>query len=1091
MAGHAGGLAAAAAEETRSAWSSDGEHIAFESDRSGYRNIHVMRASGSDVRQVTHSDRSLTLSGFGADNASVLVDASREGDVYRSTRPYRVSLEGGPIERLHDAFGSMPNENTDGLIVFDRGGASWTRRHYRGADSRDVWLHDTNDGTFTQVTSWPGNDGKARFLGNDQVLFLSDRDLDTVNIWGQRVGENRARRLTNFDGRDVHDFDVSADGSRIVMTVWDTLYVLDQRAPVSSIRPLTITAADDELDETELKSMRSEVSEAELSPDGEVMAYVAWGDVFVRNVKDNSPTRQVTRGEARERDLAWSPDGVTLYFVSDEDGTNSIYTATVATTRSEIRDAFEEATTPEVTEEEESPNEDALSDAAEDADAADTTGEEGDEADTDEADAEEKDEAKKDETHPGDRWHDAVRFDVEPIVASAFNDRGPTPSPDGETLAFRRTRGDLMLLDLDSGDVSTFKESWNTWGSWAWSPDSRHIAYADLDENFNSEVFIGRADGTGEHVNISMHPDNDSQPRWSADGRILAFISDRINDENDVWMVYLDRDLEAMTDLELAAYYEDAAKAAKKRKPLEPKSEDDDAKDDEATDDESDEDIDESPELSLGDAYLRLRRVTSFPRDEGNLMLAPGGDKYIFSAAGGAAGDGGIFTVKWDGSDAKRLGSGASIQHVTLDGGHIVIVRGGRAATVKIDGGKTEFIDLSARVNVDLESQSSQMFREAARELGMTFYHPTMKGLDWEGLTEQYHELARRSRTPGEFAYVANRFIGELNASHLGVRPPTPANPNRQSSGRLGIDASPRDGGGFIVDRVLEYGPAEAGSMRLHEGDVITAIDFEPLDEGATIDELLTGRTGDEVVVTVERTLDDGNTTELDLLMTPVGYGTEVRLRYDDWQRHNARLVDEWSDGRIGYLHIRSMGSPSLIEFERDLYAAAHGKDGLLIDVRNNGGGWTTDRILASIMVTPHAYTIPRGDDSGILTGYPQDRLFIQRYTQPVNMLCNEKSFSNAEIISHAFKTLGRGTLVGQETYGAVISTGGFTLIDGTWVRRPFRGWFLPDGTDMENNGAVPDIIVPQSPDDEVAESPHGYDAQLKAAVVDLLKRVD
>jgi tricorn protease len=180
------------------------------------------------------------------------------------------------------------------------------------------------------------------------------------------------------------------------------------------------------------------------------------------------------------------------------------------------------------------------------------------------------------------------------------------------------------------------------------------------------------------------------------------------------------------------------------------------------------------------------------------------------------------------------------------------------------------------------------------------------------------------------------------------------------------------------------------------------------------------------------------------------------------------------------------MNQESLDVFERDLYAAAHGKQGLIIDVRNNGGGWTTDRLLASIMYPRHAYTVPRGLDPKITSGYPQDRLFIQRYSGPINMLCNERSFSNAEIISHAFKTLKRGTLVGQRTAGGVISTGSTTLIDGTVVRIPFRGWFLPDGTNMERNGAVPDILVPQTPEDEV----HGIDNQLKAAVEDLMKRV-
>jgi len=181
------------------------------------------------------------------------------------------------------------------------------------------------------------------------------------------------------------------------------------------------------------------------------------------------------------------------------------------------------------------------------------------------------------------------------------------------------------------------------------------------------------------------------------------------------------------------------------------------------------------------------------------------------------------------------------------------------------------------------------------------------------------------------------------------------------------------------------------------------------------------------------------------------------------------------------------MNIPSLFEFERDLFAAAHGREGLLVDVRNNGGGHTADYVLGSLMVRPHAYTVPRGADPSHTDGYPQDRLFIQRYTRPVNMLCNEKSFSNAEIVSHAFKTLDRGNLVGQETYGGVISTGGTRLLDGTFVRLPFRGWYLPDGTDMENNGAVPDILVEQTPEDESEK----YDRQLKVAVDDLLERLE
>jgi tricorn protease len=201
-----------------------------------------------------------------------------------------------------------------------------------------------------------------------------------------------------------------------------------------------------------------------------------------------------------------------------------------------------------------------------------------------------------------------------------------------------------------------------------------------------------------------------------------------------------------------------------------------------------------------------------------------------------------------------------------------------------------------------------------------------------------------------------------------------------------------------------------------------------------------------------------------------------------------AAQVEKLSGGKLGYLHIRAMSEPSVRDFERDLYAAAHGKEGLVIDVRDNGGGSTADILLASLTAPNHAYTIPRGVDPATVAkdAYPRDRRLIYGYVRPINVLINQHSFSNAEIFAHAISTIKRGKLVGTATFGGVISTGAMTLIDGTTVRTPFRGWYLPDGRDQENNGAQPDVNVPQLPTDEAA----GVDRQLEAAVNELLGRV-
>ena len=312
----------------------------------------------------------------------------------------------------------------------------------------------------------------------------------------------------------------------------------------------------------------------------------------------------------------------------------------------------------------------------------------------------------------------------------------------------------------------------------------------------------------------------------------------------------------------------------------------------------------------------------------------------------------------------------------------------------------------------------------------------------------------------------------------MGIRTPGPSAENSQPNGRLGAGYE-RTESGYKVVAIEPQTPAAEGPMRLQLGDTITAIGFEPIAAADTIDARLVGRVGQETAITVMRQREDEDEpAELHLLITPISYRALDAIRYDNWQLANKAKVDELSNGRLGYIHIESMNESSLAEFERDLYAACEGRDGLIIDVRDNGGGWTTDRLLASIMTRRHAYTVPRGADPQRTNSYPNSRLFIPRYNLPINALCNEHSFSNAEIFSHAFKTLERGTLVGNTTAGGVISTGGTRLLDGTSIRLPFRGWYLPDGTDMENNGARPDILMPQTPNQEAA----GKDAQLEAA---------
>ncbi len=704
---------------------------------------------------------------------------------------------------------------------------------------------------------------------------------------------------------------------------------------------------------------------------------------------------------------------------------------------------------------------------------------------------------KKDKIDHGKRWQGALRFNVEPYIATPEHEFAPTPSPDGRKLLYHRSRGDIVIRDLVSGNETVLMEWWDD-PDISWARDSRHVVYAVADLDFNSDVYIrdthpGEDGNLPDPINISMHPDNDLNPALSDDGKVLVFQSERAGEnwQYDLYRVYLDERLDGLLGYELDEYFDDAAAAAKKaRKPL-------DAIDWSADDPFEDRETADPIDLSdARNAYLRVARLAPSSSSQSIAGIAPGGDRFLYVESGS------LRSEKTTGGDEKTIQSGAGDVRVALDG-TITYVSGGQAGSASITGGSKETYSINAPVIIEIAEQQRQKFRDAATSFGDFFYHPTLKGLDWPAIMNDYEKLAVKTRNSSEFNDVVSDLFGEVNGSHVGIWGGGGWGTSGTSVGSLGIDAEPvveGDVAGYRVTRLIDGGPAARETSRLEVGDVITAVEDRPLASDGTesglidLDEALAGTVGRETLIEVYRALDAGEEAEdrdphMMMIIEPISSGAESQLRYEDEVQRRRAFVEEVSDGRVGYLHIRAMSMPSVRDFERDLYAAGHGKESLIIDVRDNGGGSTTDILLSSLTAPAHAYTVPRGTDPDLVRTdhYPRDRRLIYAWTKPIAVLCNANSFSNAEIFSHAIKTIGRGPVIGQTTYGGVISTGSMQLIDGTTIRRPFRGWYLPDGTDMENHGAEPDVKVPQNPGDEAA----GEDPQLRAAVEEALRELD
>ena len=442
----------------------------------------------------------------------------------------------------------------------------------------------------------------------------------------------------------------------------------------------------------------------------------------------------------------------------------------------------------------------------------------------------------------------------------------------------------------------------------------------------------------------------------------------------------------------------------------------------------------------------------------------------------------GLYKIKWDGSKPKAIKGVTSARGFQFNNKKVYFISSGKLKELNTKSDKLTSLPHSAMYTQDKEKEYAQIFDEGIRALTAGFYDPEFHGYDWNALVKKYKPWVLSATTHQDYSYMYNLLLGQLNASHMGYRGSAPRNVN-EKIGLLGLDVTNVDDG-VKVNYVLPNTVADKSKSKLKVGDVIVAVNGNTINKNTNFYKLLKQTQGNEVLLSLKR-------------------GKEVIIRpqrsirsqqYEAWIESRKKLVDEYSNGQLGYIHIQGMNQPSFERFERELKASGYGKKGIVIDVRYNGGGWTTDRLMAVLNVDQHAYTVPRGAAKSLKNhkkynkNYPfNERAILSVNTKPVVALCNENSYSNAEIFSHAFKNLGLGKLVGQPTFGAVISTGGKRLQNG-YIRMPFRAWFVKKtGENMENDApAVPDYLVKNAP----GWKERGEDAQLKKAVEVLLQDI-
>ena len=387
---------------------------------------------------------------------------------------------------------------------------------------------------------------------------------------------------------------------------------------------------------------------------------------------------------------------------------------------------------------------------------------------------------------------------------------------------------------------------------------------------------------------------------------------------------------------------------------------------------------------------------------------------------------------------------------------------------------------VTAELDVDFARQKEEMFRQVWTDLRDTFFDPQFNGVDWNAMRAAYAPRIAGATTPSEVRRLLNLMVGELNASHSGVGG---GGGTQRVTGRLGLRfdrAAYEKDGRLRITEILPLGPA-ALAKEIHVGDELLAVDSQNTGAGINLDALLEHKIDKRVVLTVKGPGEA--VAKHDVVVRPISTGAEKALRYRQWVEERRLYVERASKGRLGYVHMPDMSAQSLAQLYVDLDVENQSREGVVIDIRNNNGGFVNVYAIDVLARRPYLTMTVRG-----LSPVPARGILGQRALErPTILLTNQHSLSDAEDFSEGYRSLHLGKVVGEPTGGWIIYTSGAELIDGSFVRIPFIKVSASDGSPMEMHPRPVDVSVTRP----IGESYTGRDVQLDTAVRELLQQID